>query len=146
MASQFEPSAISLSPRSTYVLYGSLSRYRALRAMPTPMERPWPREPWPRRQSGSAAWGGPPGDSRRRGIHQLFFRDLARDGPQRVEQGRGMPLGEDEAVVVREATAGRIVVKKTPEHQRRHEVRGRKGGRGVARARLSGGEQDIIAD
>ena len=38
-------SAISLSPINTHTWNGNLSTYLPLRAIPTPIGRPWPREP-----------------------------------------------------------------------------------------------------
>ena len=40
-----EPSAITLSPHSTQVRYGSRSRLRPASAIPTPIGSPWPSEP-----------------------------------------------------------------------------------------------------
>ena len=58
-ASHIEPSAISESPQTTQVRYGSLSRYLAAMATPTAMGRPWPSEPVATSTQGSLGVGWP---------------------------------------------------------------------------------------
>ncbi len=74
------------------------------------------------------------------GLHELAVADHAGCLEQRVEQRRGVSLGEDEVVVVRPVRPGPVVVQVAGE-QHRHQV-----GRGEARGRVAGAGSGHAAD
>ena len=102
-ASQIEPSAISLSPQQHPDAVRAAGRAACRRApSPTPIGRPWPSEPVATSTHGM----------RRRRValepaaelaegQQLLVGDRARGLEHRVEQRRGVALGEDQVVVAR---------------------------------------------
>ena len=77
--------------------------------------------------------------------HEIRFRQLAGHGPQGIKEGRGVPLGKDEPVVVGVLGVIQVVPEAAPEHEAGHQFGGRQGRRGVAGAGLGGHGENIIA-
>ena len=107
--------------------------------MPSDIERPWPSEPVETSTPGrlvhvrvALELGADLAQA-----HQVLEREVGVAGERRVEDRRGVALGEHEAVALRPVGVGRVVAKDAVV-ERRDDVGGRQ--RGVEVARLGDGE------
>ena len=118
---------------------------RALSAMPIAAQMPWPSDPVATSTNGSRGVGMP-FEIRfdRPQLQQLLAREQAGLGPGRVENRRGVPLRQHEAIVVGILRLLRVVAH-LAEEQRRHDVGGRQAGRRMAAAGLARGSDRIDA-
>ena len=77
--------------------------------------------------------------------HELRGREPSRRGPQGIEQGRGVPLGEDQPVVVGVLRVVQVVAEEAAEKEAGHQLHPRQGRSGVAGAGLGGHGENIVA-
>ena len=75
--------------------------------------------------------------------HDLVVREVAGLRERRVEDRRGVPLGEDEAVAVGPVGVLGVVPQKATEIEGRHDLDGRQRTAGMTRARLGRHLQDV---
>ena len=95
---------------------------RALSAMPTAAQMPWPSEPVATSTNGSRGVGWPSrSESNRAQLQQLVARKEPGLGPGRIEDRRRVPLRQHEAIVVGILRILRIEAH-LGEEQRRHDL------------------------
>ena len=118
---------------------------RAFSAVPIAAQMPWPSEPVATSTNGSRGVGWPSrSESDRAQLQQLGAIEGAGLGPRRVEDRRGVPLRQHEAIAVRVLRILRIEAH-LGEEQRRHEIGHRHAAGRMAAAGFRGGAHRIDA-
>ena len=111
--------------------------------MPTPTLSPWPSEPVATSANGRRGVGCPSRSLPELAqLQQFFRREQAGFGPGRIEQRRGMALGEDKPVIIMIMRVFRVIAH-VPEKQRGHDVRCRAAGGRVSAAGRGGGSDGM---
>ena len=118
---------------------------RALSAVPTAAQMPWPSDPVATSTNESRGVGCPSrSESSRRNVSRSLALEQPDLGPCRVEDRRGVPLGEHEAVVIRVVRVARVVAH-FREEQRRDDLGGGRAGGRVATSCFAGRADTIDA-